>query len=374
MQISPNDGFTLFAVLCLIIAISSHLEKTRWGAKISGPGLVIAISIAATHAAILPRQAPLYDLIWQIFVPLAIALFLLKADLIGIYQKGGRVLIAFILGALGASVGAVLGGYALDLGANENKLIAVFAATYTGGSLNFAATAEAVDFKQSSELSAALAVDNVIGTLYIILTIWLGGWAVLKRRFHWGAETADNAGTDNGESHSPPTLSDLLTMLALAAVACVIGIKFADYLGLDSFAVLFITVIAVGAATIGRNRLRSFKGEDILAMILLYMFFAVVGAGSDISEMLSTPPATFLLVGSIIGTHFLFLFVGGYLLKLNYRELIIASLACISGPPVAAAIAVSFGWREHILPGIATGVLGYVVGTFIGVGLFHMLG
>ena len=53
--------------------------------------------------------------------------------------------------------------------------------------------------------------------------------------------------------------------------------------------------------------------------------------------------------------------------------MVTASLACIAGPPIAAAIAILFKWRNLVAPGILTGILGYVLGNFAGVGLFTLL-
>jgi uncharacterized membrane protein len=63
----------------------------------------------------------------------------------------------------------------------------------------------------------------------------------------------------------------------------------------------------------------------------------------------------------------------GKLLKLDLAELMIAANACILGPATAAALAAGHGWRDLVTPGMLTGILGYAVGTFIGVGTTNLL-
>jgi uncharacterized membrane protein len=57
------------------------------------------------------------------------------------------------------------------------------------------------------------------------------------------------------------------------------------------------------------------------------------------------------------------------LFKLDVYEIIIASAANIMGPSVAAPMAASLGQKKLITPGILVGILGYVIGTFIGVSI-----
>ena len=127
-------------------------------------------------------------------------------------------------------------------------------------------------------------------------------------------------------------------------------------------------------ATLGRKYVSQFRGEDLVAMIFMYLFFTIIGAGADINAMLSAAPSLFAIVLIIFAVHLLVLAAAGFIFKLNYAELAVASLACIAGPPIAAAIAILFKWRNLVAPGILTGVLGYVLGNFIGVGIFTLLG
>src|SRR3546814_703293 len=141
--------------------------KTTLGRRVSGVMFVIAIAIALSHFDIIPASAPVYDAIWTYLVPLAIALFLLRADLFSIVVEGGRTLVAFLFGAVGVVVGAWLGAWLLDLGPFGAEYAAVFGATYVGGSINFAAVAEAVGFRDPTALAVGVAIDNVIGLTHL---------------------------------------------------------------------------------------------------------------------------------------------------------------------------------------------------------------
>lgn len=374
-MIAPDNIFGLLAALLAICALAAGLEQTRWGKRLSGAGIILLTALAAAQFGVLPRSAPLYGAIWTYLVPLAIALFLLKADLVKVFSEGGRVLVAFLVGMAGTVFGAWLATLLVDLGDSEAAIAAVFTATYTGGSLNFVAVAEAVGFDDSSQLSAALAIDNILGVGFIILLNLAAGWSLLQRRYGWRMEAVLHAGPqDAAGAGSGGSLFGLTLALALAAGAVAVSAVVADAVGIPDYRLLVITVLVTAVATAGRRYLSRLCGEDMLAMMFMYLFFAVIGAGADVMEMLSAAPGMFVMVGCIFVSHLVFMLVAGHLLRLNYAELVTASLACIAGPPIAAAIAILFKWRNLVAPGILTGILGYVLGNFVGIGIFALLG
>lgn len=373
-MIAADDIFGLLAALLAICALAAGLERTAWGKRLSGAGIILLTAIGAAHFGILPRSAPLYGSIWTYLVPLAIALFLLKADLVKVFTEGGRVLIAFLVGMAGTAVGAGIASLFVNLGADEAKIAAVFTATYTGGSLNFVAVAEAVGLDDSSQLSAALAIDNILGVGFIVTLNLAAAWSLFQRRYGWRIEAVggEDAVAKAGEGLAPSQFG-LLTALALAAGVVAVSGVIAATAGIPQYELLVITVLATGLATAGRRFLAGLRGEDVLAMLFMYLFFAIIGAGADLGEMVQAAPGMFVMVGFIFAVHLAFMLVAGRLLKLNYAELVTASLACIAGPPIAAAIAILFKWRNLVAPGILTGILGYVLGNFAGLGMFALL-
>lgn len=374
-MIDPTNVFGLIAVLLVLAAIATRLENTRWGRRVSGVGLILIFTIAASHFGIIPRSAPVYGTIWTYLVPMAIALFLLKADLIRVVSEGGRVLIAFLAGMVGTALGALLAGLILDIGPNEASLAAIFSATYTGGSLNFVAVAEAIGFNDKSQLAASLAIDNILGVSFIIGLNLAAGWKYIQSHFPWRAEGLVVLGAaPEAENDGSITLNGLLVGLAVAATVVALSEGLASWVGFPQYSLLILTVLMTLVATLGSRFVSGLRGEEIIAMIFMYLFFAIIGAGADIYGMLAAAPALFVMVLMIFAMHLIFLLAAGKIFKLNYGELIIASLACVGGPPIAAAIAILFKWRNLVIPGILTGILGYVLGNFIGIGLFAALG
>lgn len=372
--VPAGNAFALLAVFFAIAVVGASLEKTKLGRRVSGVMFVIAIAIALSHFDVIPASAPVYDAIWTYLVPLAIALFLLRADLFSIVVEGGRTLVGFLFGAVGVVVGAWLGARLLDLGPFGAEYAAVFGATYVGGSINFAAVAEAIAFRDPTALAVGVAIDNVIGLAYLVMAGAAVSWAVFTRRFPWRADGLVDPVPETGAATRTPTVIDLAVALGLASLACAAGNAIAAALGQASYSILYITLLMLVIATAGRRWLKSIAGPELAATLFMYLFFALLGAGADIGAMLGAAPVLFLYVAIIFAVHVVFILVGARICRLNYAEIVIASTACIGGPPISIAYAVLFGWRRLAVPAVATGVLGYALGNFVGIGLFEVLG
>ena len=108
-------------------------------------------------------------------------------------------------------------------------------------------------------------------------------------------------------------------------------------------------------------------------MLLMYLFFAAVGAGTDAMAFVSSAVDLLVFGMIIIFVHLTLVLVGARLLNIRLDEAIVASGAALVGPAVTAAIAISKGWKDLVTPGIMCGIFGYVIATFIGVLVTRLL-
>jgi len=373
--IQADDVFSVTAAIFAIIAFGAWSERTPIGRSISGAMVAILIAAALANFDVLPATSPVYNVVWQYLVPIAIALFLIKADLVSVFTEGGRVLIAFLFGAVGVVIGGVLGVFVLGLGEDGAKYAAIISASMTGGSLNFAAVAKALGYADMSDLAALLAIVTLFGLGFFVLLGALARLSFIQDQFAWrsNALKAELHESEHAAARKQVQLFDLAAALAIAALIVVASNLATQMLNWPGYEMLFITLFMTIVATLGRKLLSRINGEDVIAMIFMYMFFIMLGAGADVSSMLGEAPVISILIAIILAVHLAFVALAGRLFKINYGELAIASFACIGGPPIAAAFAVLLRWRNLIVPGVVTGVFGYIIGTFIGVGMFEAL-
>jgi uncharacterized membrane protein len=375
--IGPEQDFAIWAVLIALAGFGFWCERFPWGRKYSGVMLLITAAIVLANLRIIPTAAPVYDVVWDTLVPIAIPLLLFEADLKRIVRESGPTLIAFVIGSATVVVGVIVSVALFDLGPKEAELAGIFTGTYIGGGLNFAAVAEATGMQEDSMLTAAIAADQVITNLHFLLIILLPGIAWMARRYP--THHMDNAvmfdANSEGEVHriSDLGLAGLMMALALAFGLAAAGKLIADLLGMPDYSILVITVLALLLATLAPGQIKKLSGHREAGNVMMFIFLASLGAGADIWELIEIAPVLFLFASVIITVHLVLLFSIGKMLKLDLAELAMASAVCIGGPASAPALASAKGWRDLLIPGLLLGSLGYAVGSFIGVSVVEWL-
>ncbi len=375
--IGPDQNFALWAVLIGLAAFGFWCERFPWGRKYSGVMLLMTAAIVLANLKIIPTTAPVYDMTWDYLVPVAIPLLLFQADLKRIVRESGPTLTAFVIGSAAVVAGSLIGVSLLDLGPEEAELAGIFTGTYIGGSLNFAAVAQASGMQDGSMLAAAVAADNVVTNLHFLLIILLPGIAWVAKIFpnrHRDNPQHMTAAEQGGLHHvTDLDIAGLLTALALAFLLAALGRSLADLAGTPQFAILVTTALALLVATIAPFKVAGLSGHKEAGQVLMFIFLAGVGATADVWKLIEIGPVLFIFALMIVATHLLILFALGKVLKLDLAELAMASAVCIGGPASAAALASAKGWRDLLIPGVLAGSFGYAIGSFIGVSVTQWL-
>ncbi|MBU0740830.1 DUF819 family protein [bacterium] len=372
--------WAIWSVLLAGAAFGLWAENTKVGRKLSGAVLTMGFTFALSNLRVIPAaDVPAYDVVWSYLVPLAIPLLLLRADLRRILREAGPTLLAYVIGAAGTVIGTVVAFHVVPLGPEGWKLAAIFCATYIGGSMNYAAAAEAVQLQSGDLLTAGVAADNLVMALYFLVLFALPSLVWLRSRYRI-RDTAGSASAGTGgasvaqaDASRPPDLLRTASALALGAGLCAVGYGLADLLGLQGGGILVVTALTVVLATAFSRQLRNLAGAEVVGAFLMQIFFAVIGASANIGVVLSVGPSLFVFAAVILAVHLTVLLAAGKAAGLDLTELVIASNANMGGPTTAAAMAVARRWQHLVLPAILCGTLGYAVATFVGVMLGHWL-
>ena len=129
---------------------------------------------------------------------------------------------------------------------------------------------------------------------------------------------------------------------------------------------VWITTISVIVATFFTKPVEKMNGAQEVGTYLIYLFLFVIGVPANIMTVITKSPLFLVLCFIMVVVNMIFCFVGAKLCKASLEDAIIASNANIGGPTTAAGMAISQGWTGLVGPAMLVGVLGYVIGNYMG--------
>ena len=164
----------------------------------------------------------------------------------------------------------------------------------------------------------------------------------------------------------------------IVALSTVIADYFSAAIAKDSFAkalingllgnkYLVMTTVTVLIATAFPGFVGGIAGAQEIGTFLIHIFFTVIGVPASIRLIVTQAPLLLLFCTIIVATNMIVSFSVGKLFGFTLEEIVIASNANVGGPTMSAAMAISKGWTELVVPAILVGTLGYVLGNYYGV-------
>jgi uncharacterized membrane protein len=158
-------------------------------------------------------------------------------------------------------------------------------------------------------------------------------------------------------------LSLLFVALAVTAVAEYAAIRLPaarPYLSASTWRILLVTTAGIGLSF---TRLRRVPGSHGLAMALVYLFVARMGATAELSGV-AEQAVPFLLAALLwIFIHGAFCLLGARLLRVDVHTAAIASAANIGG--AASAPIVAAYHKQSLVPAsILMALIGYAIGNY----------
>lgn len=394
--IAPDNTIALLAVMCLGVAFSIWLEqKYNWASKVSGAIIALILAMVMANIGIIPTSCPLYDdVVWGIVVPVGIPLLLLQCNLNKIGKLTGKMLVVFLLGAVGTTLGALIAFFLLKgvYSGNVADLAGVasmMTGSYIGGGVNFAAMAASHGLQGTDVAAAATVADNLLMAAYFFVLIAIAGMRFFRSKFAHPHIDAVEAGADTSKTQAAAfwsrkdiSLKDIAVNVAYAVsvvwVSQIIAGLFSglvpenpgvfmDFVGkfLGSQYV-WITTISVIVATFFTKPVEKMNGSQEIGTYLIYLFLFVIGVPANIMTVVTKSPLFLVLCFIMVVVNMLFCFIGAKLCKATLEDAVIASNANIGGPTTAAGMAISQGWTNLVGPAMLVGVLGYVIGNYLG--------
>lgn len=376
-----SDPLYVLTVLCFCVVLSEWLSNNTSFRHLGSALLVIVIAAVLANFSLIPTASnatPLYEGIFHYVAPISIFYLLLGVNLRELKQAGPPMLLIFLLGAMGTILGVLTGMWIISgstaLGEHYAAIGGMFTGTYIGGGINFNAVALHYDIMKTGNLFAgAIAVDNIMTTLWMIITIALPKllFALFPREKSI-QQANTSAAAVNSSDLETETLNplDFGIMAGLGVAALWVSEGLASISGAAGFPIPSIIIITTIALVMAQMPFfQQLKGAKVLGMFSVYLFLAVVGAYCEIfalAEIGAIGVALMIFASVLVLIHGLICFGGGMLISRDWDLIAVASQANIGGSTSALALAKSLSRNDLLLPGILVGSLGNGIGTYLG--------
>lgn len=371
----------VLAVLMCMIGFALYAQRIKFFSKMGPAIIVIFLGIILSNTGMVTRQSPVFGVIMQYAVFISIPLLLMDVDLKAITKLSKQPVIAMALAVLSVSFVAILAGLVFATKINEGwKIAGMFVGTYTGGSSNLTAIGMGLD-ATAETFAVANTADYVVGLPSMILFFTIPPILKNSKKFKkiWPYRLSE-------EQYKAGDQSDLLLkskewsimeigiLIGLATflfwTATILSSFFPE--GIASAAkILILTTISILAAQF--KQVSSLKGNKDLGMFFGLMFLCVIGFMVDLSSFFASTLNLALYCAIVIfGTMFLHILLCR-LFKINYEYVVISIVAAIGDGMTAAILAVSAGWESLVSIAIVLGLIGAVLGNYIGIPLAFFL-
>ena len=367
-----TPALALLVYLGIPGAILLAVARLPLAARIGPIVLCYALGLLLGLSAAMPAAAtPLRDTLTEVSLALALPLLLFSVDVRAWGTVAGRALLSMALAVAAVICVALLLWWQFSAAgtARAEELSAMAVGMYTGGIANLGAMKVALGIEDARYLAFAT-VDTAVGALYLLFVLTLAP-PLFARLLPEGTRTA--APVVDPEAERPRLVPALIALFA--AAVCVAGaVLLAPLIAAGNATVLTIVLLTTfGIAGSFVPALRRNAAATPLGMFAIYVFTFCVAASLDVASLARVEPAIalFVLIATV-GTFMLHALLCR-LFRIDAGTFLITSVAAILSPAFVPMVARRLGDRGLLMSGMATGILGFAIGNYLGIGLALLL-
>ncbi len=367
------------ALMLLCAGVFAALERRHaWRIFTVMPPIVLTYLLVTALAVsgvwiVTPAIREAQSLLVARILPALLFLLMINCDLRAIWKLGPRVLGVFACATTSLLIAFPL-AYLIHgrwLPSDAWQPLAALSGSWMGGSANMVAVKQAIGMSDSL-LSMSLLTDALCYSLWVALLFSLARLAPAFNRWTRAPERAvalvESAPTQT------PTSEGVLLWLGLALFAGVLAswlgaqLPVSTMVSATTWTILLVTAIGLIA---GQTPLAHYPGASTISAGLLVFIVAVLASQSNFQGIGQAP--MYLLCGlTILAIHAGLLLLAARLFHFDLHLCGIASLANIGGVASAPILAASYS-RALVPVGILLALLGYVIGTGLGIVMASVL-
>ena len=302
---------------------------------------------------------------------LAIVELLLAVELRRVLPDARRLLPPFLVSVLATVFAVLVFGWVIRpwLSEDASALAAVYTATFTGETLNFVSVGRSLA-SPDDLFAIATAADYVVFTGWFLLSLLIG-----RERQASGvdsiasdAHTSDAQMADGpralGIAHQPKSLASGLLWGGAAMLIAELVLILLRGLAWDVPAIIVLTTVALLMAQLptGGSRVTCYG----MGLVLIQPFFEVIGLSTTVGGLFGLGLPVLVYAILMVGIQALAVLLVRCQQRWALVDSLVAFQAAVGGPSIALALASSLGRSSLVLPAVAVGLLGMLIGTYLG--------
>ena len=341
-------------------------------------GIVMALSGLFPSPSESVEMRTLQDWFMNITVPLAIPLMLFNCNFKLWTKSLPKTFTALICGLIAIVISVIISYLVFKSSKIQDlpDLSALMVGIYTGGTMNFAAIGKALNIDPNL-LITSLTFEMLITFPFIVFLI-AGGFRIFRKLLPYSDKsiTVEINGEDleNGSFESykgmlqKTTFSKTLMGLGLSFLFMVIGAGLSLLItGKLNELVVILTITTLGILASFNQKVRELPKTFELGMFFILIFSIVVASQFNIQAINNEVFNVFWFVLVVLCLSIFVHFLLCRLFKVSGDLFTVAIVGMLCSPPFIPPIVGAMKNKKVLISGIVIGLIGYAVGTYLGV-------
>ena len=384
-----NTLITILYLLGVPLLVMQLAKRWTWIDRVSPMTVLYLIGLAAANLipannGVINIDTGTNTLFGNIAVPLAIPLMLMGCDTKG--WQVGKAAKVFITGLASVLIVTVAGFFLFQPADHtpENyrsfaQVCAVATGIYTGGIPNMGAIKQAVGMPAETYLYVT-SYDLIVTGIYLVFIILFGKTVFRKLLPARAGGEGLQGGESGGEKVKPFDRNHYkVSLLAIAITLVIATISYGVALLASredspdmTVLILLLTTLAIAASFLPPMKRQQHSFD--LGLYCVYVFCLSIATACNVREMdiAGSLPILYYLGFIIFGSLVLQMLMAR-MLKIDGDSVMVSSVALINSPPFVPLVAALLGNKSIVVLGITVGLLGYMLGNYLGIGLYHLL-
>lgn len=362
-------------------------NRYGWVKKIGTVIMAYAVGIILALSGLIPTgDAPgaeqmekISNMLMNITVPIAIPLMLFNSDF-KLWTKSLPKTFVVLIAGLFSIVTAVIMGYLLFKGAgikDFGNVAAMMTGIYTGGTMNFYALGAALHVDESI-IVIAYTFEMVV-TFPLIMFFVAGGYKLFRKLLPFKDQAQMQAANseyievkdDSFEEYEGilskgvfgKMMLGLLLSIGMLAIAAGLALLITGKLN-ELVIILTITTLAIAASF--SQKIRNLPKTFELGMFFILIFSVIVASKFDIYSIDSSALAVMGFIAFIMLSALVIHLILCRIFKVNGDLFVVGQVGLLCSPPFIPPVVGAMGNRKVLISGIVIGLVGYAVGTYLG--------